>query len=96
MITTNLPEFIQLLNQLGDVRVHDTMDAIELRILKPVNVLEVDDLVCDALFVDPIGRTEGPYGWTIDLWKRNDLRASTDMRVIPMGATGIYELHRAA
>lgn len=103
MITTNLPEFVNLLNQLSNVNVHDSEDGIELRVAKPVDVEEVDDLVCDALFVDPVSRTEGPHDWTIQLWKRSQLRASSDMRVVAMhgktgeaGATNNYELQSAA
>jgi hypothetical protein len=96
MITTNLPSLIDLLKELGNTDVHDTMDGIELHIAKPVNVEEMDDLVCDALFADPISRTEGPHGWTINLWKRSDLRASSDMRVVGTGITSRYEMQRAA
>ncbi|MBP7513315.1 MAG: hypothetical protein KA791_02135 [Flavobacteriales bacterium] len=92
MITTNLPAFIDLLNGLCDVQVHDSMDGIELHIAKPVNVEEMDDLVCDALFVDPISRTEGPLAWTINLWKRDDLRTASDMRVVGNGITSRYEM----
>lgn len=96
MITTNLPALVQLLNELGDVRLHDTMDSIELRVGKPVDLEQMDDLVCDALFADPISRTEGPHGWTINLWKRDDLRAATDMRVVLDGITSRYEMLSAA
>lgn len=92
MITTNLPALMDLLNELGDTRSHDSMDGIELRVAKPVNVEEMDDLVCDALFADPISRTEGPYGWIINLWKRSDLRKSSDMRVVANGITSRYEM----
>ncbi len=83
---------VDLLNELGDVEIHDTMDGIELRVAKPVNVGEMDDLVCDALFVDPVSRAEGPYEWIINLWKRNDLRKASDMRVVANGITNRYEL----
>ena len=96
MITTNLPELVHLLDQLGNVSVHDSMENIELRIEKPVDVHEVDDLVCDALFLDPIGRTEDQHGWTIRLWKRDDLRGPSDMRVLRRGLTNLYELQHAA
>lgn len=103
MITTNLPEFVNLLNQLGNVNVHDSEDGIELRVAKPVDVDEVDDLVCDALFADPVSRTEGPHDWTIQLWKRSQLRPSSDMRVVAAaiedglaGTMNKYELQSAA
>lgn len=81
MITTNILEFVQQLNRLGDVKVHDGLDTIELQVAKPVDVSEVDDLVCDALFIDPVARTENQYGWTIHLDKREGLRHASDMRV---------------
>ncbi|MFZ1686413.1 MAG: hypothetical protein WAU70_03265 [Flavobacteriales bacterium] len=96
MITTNLPEFVNLLNELGNVTVHDSMDGIELHIAKPVNVEDMDDLVCDALFADPVSRIEDQHGWTINMWKRDQLRASSDMRVVTSGATNKYELQHAA
>ena len=96
MITTNLPSLVDLLNGLGNTDVHDSMDGIELHVAKPLDVEELDDLICDALFADPISRTEGPRGWTINLWKRDDLRAATDMRVIGLGNTSRYELDLAA
>lgn len=92
MITTNLPEFVSLLNKLGNVTVHDGMDSIELRVDKPVNVEEVDDLVCDALFADPVGRTESQYGWTIEMFKRGHLRPSSDMRVVKARGGSRYEV----
>jgi hypothetical protein len=96
MITTNLPSLVDLLNELGNTDVHDTIDTIELRVAKPVNVEELDDLVCDALFADPISRTEGPHEWTINLWKRSDLRVASDMRVVAGGITSRYEMRSAA
>jgi hypothetical protein len=96
MVTTNLPSLVDLLNELGNTDVHDTVDSIELHVAKPVNVEELDDLVCDALFADPISRTEGHRGWTINLWKREDLRGASDMRVVGTGSTSRYELQRAA
>lgn len=96
MITTNLPSLVDLLNELGNTDVHDSMDSIELHVAKPLNVDDLDDLVCDALFADPISRTEGPHGWTISLWKRSDLRAATDMSVVATGITSRYEMRSAA
>lgn len=96
MITTNLPSLVDLLNELGNTDVHDTMDGIELHVSKPLDVQALDDLVCDALFADPISRTEGPRAWTINLWKRSDLRSATDMRVVASGITSRYEMRTAA
>lgn len=96
MITTNLPEFINLLNELSNVSVHDGGDNLVLHVAKPVNIDDVDDLICDALFADPIGRTEGPHEWVVRLWKRDDLRSASDMRVLSTGVTSTYELQNAA
>ena len=96
MITTNLPEFFNLLNKLGEVNVHDSADTIELHVGKPVNVLDVDDLVCDALFADPVGREENNREWIIQLWKRDALRNASDMHVIESGSTSTYVVERAA
>jgi hypothetical protein len=96
MITTNLPEFINLLSELSDVSVHDSGDGLELHVAKPVNVEEMDDLICDALFADPIGRTEGAREWVVRLWKRDDLRGASDMRSVSTGGSTTYELQQAA
>jgi hypothetical protein len=96
VITTNLPEFINLLNQLGNVSVHDGGEDLELHVAKPVNVEDMDDLICDALFADPIGRTEGPHEWVVSLWKRDDLRSASDMRSVSTGRSITYELQKAA
>jgi hypothetical protein len=92
MITTNLPQFIQQINLLNDVRVHDTEYSIELEVNKPVDVQKVDDLVCDALFVDPVSRKESIYAWIIKLDKRTDLRGASDMQVVDNGTRKGYRL----
>ncbi len=96
MTTTNLPELIHELDKLGQVSVHDTLDGIELLVGKPVNVHEMDDLICDALIADPLGRTESQNEWTIRLYKRESLRGASDMRVVRTGDTSEYMLERAA
>jgi hypothetical protein len=96
VITTNLPEFINLLNQLGNVSVHDGGEDLELHVAKPVNVEDMDDLICDALFADPIGRTEGSHEWVVRLRKRDDLRGASDMRSVSTGSATTYELQKAA
>jgi hypothetical protein len=92
MITTNMPEFVQHLRMLGDVRVLDRMDSIVLHVEKPVDIEHVDDLVCDALFADPLLREEAEDHWTIKLFKRDHLRHAGDMRVIPNGGASHYEV----
>ncbi len=96
MITTNLPEFITLLNELSNVSVHDSGDGLELYVAKPVNIDDMDDLICDAIFADPIGRTEGVHEWVVRLWKRSDLRGASDMRSVSDGRSITYELQKAA
>ncbi len=81
---------------LGDVRVLDRTDSIVLHVEKPVDIGDVDDLVCDALFADPLLREEAEDHWTIKLFKRQSLRHASDMRVIPNGDDSRYEvLHDA-
>ncbi|MEO8591240.1 MAG: hypothetical protein ABI432_17815, partial [Flavobacteriales bacterium] len=65
MITTNLLDLVDQLNILGDVSVHDGADSIELHMTKPVDLNGLDDLVCDALFLDPVARKEGLHNWTV-------------------------------
>ncbi|MEO8068432.1 MAG: hypothetical protein ABI599_12120 [Flavobacteriales bacterium] len=96
MITTNLPQFVEQLNMLCNVRVHDTQDSIELTIAKPVDVQEVDDLVCDALFVDPITRTAEGTDWVIQLDKRSSLRGASDMSLVRKQGAMVYSLRPAA
>jgi len=91
MITTNLPEFVNQLQRLGDVRVMDHMDTIELRFPPTVNTKALDDLVCDALFVDPLGRRMDDRGCTLEVAKRTKLRASSDMRVVGSANSARYE-----
>jgi len=91
MITTNLPEFVNQLQQLGEVRVLDHMDTIELRFPPSVNTEALDDLVCDALFVDPLGRELNEAGCTLELAKRDRLRHSSDMRVVGSSRSARYE-----
>ena len=96
MITTNLPQFVEQLNMLSDVQVHDGMDTIEIRVAKPVDVQQLDDMVCDAIFADPLARKENAYGWTVHLGKRSHLRGASDMRVVHGKGQIGYELQPAA
>ncbi len=96
MITTNLPQFVEQLNMLGDVHVHDTMDTIEIQVSKPVDIQQLDDLVCDALFADPLARKESARSWTVHLGKRDHLRGASDITVVNgVGQMG-YVLRPAA
>ena len=95
MITTNMPQLVQQLSMLGDVHVHDMLDSIELQVEQVTDIHDVDDLLCDALFADPLKREANPYGWTIHLSKRDHLRPASDMRTIDRGDTVRYELLRA-
>jgi hypothetical protein len=90
MITMNLPQFLVQLNEIGDVRVMDRIDTIELHFAHGVNTDDLDDLVCDALFVDPLGREHHERGCTIALGKRDKLRHSSDMRVVGSGRSVKY------
>ncbi len=92
MITTNMPQLVQQIRMLGDVRVLDRNDSIVLHVEKPVAIEDVDDLVCDALFADPLMREEAEDHWTIKLWKRENLRHAGDMRVVPNGTATRYEV----
>jgi hypothetical protein len=91
MITTNLPQFVNQLMQLGDVRVSDRMDTIQLHFATGVNVEELDELVCDALFVDPLGRKQNEHGCTLEVAKRDKLRHASDMRVVSAENSARYE-----
>jgi hypothetical protein len=95
MITTNMPQLVQQLSMLGDVSVHDTLDGIQLKVEHVKDIGGVDDLLCDALFADPLKREADAYGWTIHLYKREHLRPASDMRTIEKGGTVRYELLRA-
>src|SRR5690606_4491325 len=96
MITTNMPQLVQHLRMLGDVRVLDRMDSIVLHVEKPVAIEAVDDLVCDALFADPLLREEAEDHWTIKLYKRENLRQAGDLLVIPNGGTSKYKVEYQA
>jgi hypothetical protein len=96
MITTNLPQLVHELNLLADVQVHDLTDRIEIKVAKPVDLQELDDLVCDALFADPLARKEDVHAWTVHLAKRDHLRGASDLSaVVEKGRVG-YHLRPAA
>lgn len=90
MISTNLPELVRQLQQLGDVRVMDRLDTIEVHVDSSADVDALDDLVCDALFVDPLGRKADQRGCTLELAKRDTLRHTSDMQVLNIGSAVRY------
>ena len=96
MVTTNLPQLVHELHLLGAVRIKDHMDTIELHVAKPIDLHEVDDLLCDALFVDPMDRREDAHAWTIQLYKRDHLRGASDMAVKKVDDRSVYLLQPAA
>jgi hypothetical protein len=91
MITMNILDFVAQLGQLGDLRVVDRADTIHVHFATAVNTEALDDLVCDALFVDPIGREQDDQGCTLELAKRNKPRHTSDMRVVGSGTSVRYE-----
>ena len=96
MITTNLPDLVRQLSRLALVRVHDGVDSITVTLPASVDMQAVDELVCDALFVDPMSRVRNKEGWTLELFKRSKLRTASDLRAVPMGPVVQYELMQAA
>ena len=96
MITTNLPQLVEQITLLADVHVHDGLDRIEIHVAKPVDVQEIDDLVCDALFADPMARKEAPHEWTIHLGKRESLRGASDLNVVGGAGQVTYVVRPAA
>ena len=91
MISMNLPQLVLQLKQLGDVRVVDRTDTIQLHFASGVNIDALDELVCDALFADPLGRERDRHGCMLELGKREKLRHSSDMRVVGTGSSVRYE-----
>lgn len=96
MVTTNLLELVHELEHMSAVNVHDHLDTIELQVAKPVDVEAIDDLVCDALFVDPVDREEGLFNWVIQLQKRENLRGASDMNILDGAKRSLYVLRPAA
>ena len=96
MITANMPQLVQQLNNLGHVSVHDTTDKTIVHISAAKDIHQVDDLVCDALFVDPTKRVSTVDGWDIHLVKRDRAReAAADITVIPAGKDAMRYILRA-
>lgn len=96
MITANMPQLVQQLNSLGHVSVHDTSDRTIVHIAAAKDINQVDDLVCDALFVDPTKRVCTADGWDIHLEKRDRAReAAADISVVPSGKDSMRYILRA-
>ena len=86
MITTNMPALMEQLDQLAQVHVQDSADSMDLHVQKPVDIEQVDDMVCDALFAEPLQRTETARAFIIRLLKLDHPRHSTDMVLMPVSA----------
>lgn len=95
MITTNLPAFVQQLSRLAPVRVQDRLDTINILLPSTTDMDAVDELACDALFADPIGRVLDAHGWRLEFWKRVTLRQPSDLRTSIAGKVVQYHLDPA-
>lgn len=80
MVTTDLPQLVAQLDRFASVSVHDHLDTIDVEVQKPIDISMVDDLMCDALFVDPLDRTEHARSFIIRLGKRDRTRRCGDLR----------------
>ncbi len=96
MITTNLPQLVQELNVFGTVNVHDHIETIDLEMPASVPMDQLDDLICDAIFADPLEREVQGERCVVHLGKRSNLRGASDMHVVlGLNSTG-YVLDAAA
>ncbi|MEO8734053.1 MAG: hypothetical protein ABI373_06965, partial [Flavobacteriales bacterium] len=96
MITTNLPQLVQELNAFGTVNVHDHIETIDLEMPASVPMDQLDDLICDAIFADPLERELKGESCVVHLGKRSNLRGASDMHIIlGLNSTG-YVLDAAA
>ena len=82
MITTNLPGLVQELHALGLISVHDHLETIELELPANVDLSKLDDLICDALFADPLERGLKGDRCVVLLGKRSELRGASDMQAV--------------
>ena len=96
MITTNLPQLVQQLNAIAPVRVHDHLDTIDLEMSSSVPMDQLDDLICDAIFADPLERELQGDRCIVRLGKRSNLRNASDMHLILGGYSTGYVLAAAA
>jgi hypothetical protein len=96
MITTNLLQLVQELNAFGPVSVHDHLETIDLEMPSSVPMDQLDDLICDAIFADPLDRETKGANCVVHLAKRSNLRSASDMHLIRgLQSTG-YVLEAAA
>ena len=96
MITTNLPHLVRELHPLGLLSVHDHLDTMELLLPATVDTNELDDIICDAIFADPMQRVLVGGRWVVLLAKRSELRGASDMRSVPGEGRVGYVLQAAA
>ena len=96
MITTNLPQLVQELNAFGPVTVHDRLDTIELELHASFPMHELDDLICDAIFIDPLARHIKGDRCMVSLAKRSDLRGASDLDLVCGLSSTVYVLKNAA
>ena len=96
MITTNLPQLFQELQVFGPVNVHDHLETIDLDIPASFPFDALDDLLCDALFVDPLYREMKGDRCLVHMSKRIALRSASDMVLIQGVNTTTYLLQKAA
>lgn len=96
MVTTNLPQLVHLLHAFAAVSIHDHQDTIELHLTGPSDLGAVDDLLCDALFVDPVQRQVNGHHCVIQLHKRDHLRHAGDMDVHTESDRSTYVIRPAA
>lgn len=96
MVTTNLPQLVTALSMLTTVHVHDTQERIELTISDPEHIQDVDDLMCDALFVDPVSRKQDHDQWIIRMDKRAALRGASDLDLKSKAGTTWYAVRPTA
>ncbi|MBK9421216.1 MAG: hypothetical protein IPN44_09185 [Flavobacteriales bacterium] len=96
MTTTNLPHLVEALNALGLIAVHDRVDTSELELPANVPMDQLDDLLCDAIFVDPLKREVRKDRFFVELGKRSGLRGASDMQLIQGQFSVGYVLQAAA
>lgn len=91
MLSANMPQLVEQLNRIADVSVHDTSDQLELRVNTTADISEVDDLLCDAVFAEPVQRTATAHGWVIHLNKLDRPRkALSELKVVSKGSVSRY------
>lgn len=96
MLTANMPQLVQQLNRIADVQVHDTAEQVELRMPSNTDIKEVDDVLCDALFVEPVQRTSTAHGWIIQLNKlARPRKVLNELKIATQGCVSIYLLGAA-